>query len=404
MNRENISPEKPPLRHDWTRPEGEEQDQGKATFPELFFDLVFVFALIQLSHTLAEDFGSSAIFEAAILVLALWWVWIHTTWLTNLLNTGKEPVRLMLFAMMFCGVLMAIALPDAFSGQGLVFASIYCVMQISRSLFAVYAFRHVDRQACMTFVRITIWLTAAAVPWIAGGLSGPEARLLFWSLAIAIEYVGPALHYYVPGLNGRSGDTLDISGEHLAERCALFVIICLGETILTTGRTAAGHMNSGLTFMVFCFAFASTVAMWWIYFHHSQEEASEKAERAARPEKVARQLFNYGHLPIVGGIILTAVGEDFSLSHAAEHTTLRHGLAIIGGPALFLAGAIFLRISSSGGIPRARCLGLLALLAGFALPSLPLYVLQALVTLVLYAVALGEYLAPDPLRKKIDAG
>lgn len=108
-----------------------------------------------------------------------------------------------------------------------------------------------------------------------------------------------------------------------------------GETILTTGRTATEYMNSGLTFVVFCSAFISTVAMWWIYFHHGQAEASRKAENADEKAKIAHNLFNYGHLPIVAGIILTAVGEDFSLSHAHEAATIREAIAIVGGPVLF---------------------------------------------------------------------
>lgn len=99
----------------WIRQEG--QDAGKASFPELFFDLVFVFALIQLSHALAKDFGPTAALEAGILILSLWWLWIHTTWITNLLNTEKEPVRILLFVLMFGGVLLAIALPEAFRNR-----------------------------------------------------------------------------------------------------------------------------------------------------------------------------------------------------------------------------------------------------------------------------------------------
>ena len=102
-----------PSAESWIRHDG--QETGKATFPELFFDLVFVFALIQLSHSLAKDFGPTAVLEAGILILSLWWLWIHTTWITNLLNTEKEPVRILLFVLMFGGVLLAIALPEAFA-------------------------------------------------------------------------------------------------------------------------------------------------------------------------------------------------------------------------------------------------------------------------------------------------
>lgn len=278
-------------RSGWIRPDDDESQ--KATFPELFFDLVFVFALIQLSYTLTEDFGATALYEAAILILALWWLWVHTTWLTNLLNTDKGPVRMLLFGLMFAGVLLAIALPKAFESQGLIFASIYTVMQLSRSLFGLYVFHGVDHGNSKTFGRITVWLVVSSFFWVAGGLTdGLTFRLVLWTVAIAIEYIGPLLRYYVPGMRAHEDEQLLLSGEHLAERCALFVIICLGETILTTGKTATEYMNSTLTFVVFCAAFSSTVIMWWIYFHHGQEQVSEKAEETAEPEKIAQNLFN----------------------------------------------------------------------------------------------------------------
>ena len=373
----------------WIRQEG--QDAGTASFPELFFDLVFVFALIQLSHALAKDFGPTAALEAGILILSLWWLWIHTTWVTNLLNTEKEPIRILLFVLMFGGVLLAIALPEAFAEQGLVFALIYSAMQVGRSLFALYAFRGEDRQSFLVFVRVTIWLAVSSLFWLAGGLADLTDRILLWG--IALEYAGPACRYVVPGVASSDEDRLHLSGEHLAERSALFVIICLGETILTTGRTATEYMNSGLTFIVFCSAFISTVAMWWIYFHHGQEEASRKAENAEEKTKIAHNLFNYGHLPIVAGIILTAVGEDFSLSHPREGATMREAIAILGGPVLFLAGNIGVKIAAAYQRPVSHFAGVAALCLLLPVPGIPLFALQLASMGVLLLVALWEYLA-----------
>ncbi|MDS7594556.1 low temperature requirement protein A [Agrobacterium tumefaciens] len=375
----------------WIKQEG--QDAEKATFPELFFDLVFVFALIQLSHALAEDFGPTAVLEAAVLILSLWWLWIHTTWITNLLNTEVEPVRLLLFTLMFGGVLLAIALPQAFAEQGFAFALIYSALQIGRSLFALYAFRGQDRQSFLVFLRVTIWLAISSVFWIAGGLSDLTTRLVFWGCALGIEYAGPVCRYFVPGVPSSDEDRLHLSGEHLAERCALFVIICLGETILTTGRTATDYMSSGLTFVVFCSAFISTVAMWWIYFHHGQEKASRKAENADEKAKIANNLFNYGHLPIVAGIIVTAVGEDFSLSHSHDGATVREAIAILGGPILFLAGNIGVKIAAAYERPLSHVVGVVLLCLLLPLQGVPLYVLQLASTAVILLVAVWEYLA-----------
>ena len=133
--------------------------------------------------------------------------------------------------------------------------------------------------------------------------------------------------------------------------------------------------------------------MWWIYFHHGQEQASEKAEASSDTEKIAQTLFNYGHLPIVAGIILTAVGEDFSLSHSREEATLRYALAIIGGPALFLAGNIFVKIASSHVRPLSHFAGIALLGVLIVIPDLPLYVLQIASAAVLLLVATWEYIA-----------
>jgi low temperature requirement protein LtrA len=378
----------------WVRKQ--DADQTKSSFPELFFDLVFVFALIQLSHALASDFSSTAAIESLLLIFAIWWVWINTTWVTNLLDTDKDPVRLLLFGLMFGGILLAIAIPEAFGTQGLVFAVVYSAMQVGRSVFTLYAFRGVNQASFLTFLRITLWMLVSSVFWIAGAL---EVRTALWSLALLIEYASPAVRYYVPGMGKSARETLDVSGEHMAERCALFVIICLGETILTSGRNAAEHMGGALTFAVFCSAFLSTGFMWWIYFHHGQEKAADKAEATSEPESVALNLFTYGHLPIVAGIIIAAVGQDLSLSHASEESTPKEALAILGGPALFLIGNIWVKLVAAREMPVSHIVGLVLLvMVALLLPITDNYHIQMFATAVLFVVALWEYMALRRIR------
>jgi len=224
-----------------------------------------------------------------------------------------------------------------------------------------------------------------------------EWRLIVWSLALGFEYGVPLLRFRFPGLGSADKETLNLNGEHMAERCALFVIICLGETILTTGRNAVEHMGPDLTFLVFCGAFLSTVAMWWIYFHRGQEEAAEKAEATSAPEAVAHSLFTYGHLPIVAGIILTAVGEDFALSHPEQHTDLKSAFAIVGGPILFLCGNIWLKLEAAKRLPFSHLIGVAALLLiAIATPVLQLYALNLATTAALLCAAVLEYRALPP--------
>lgn len=383
----------------WLRKDDKEGD--KASFPELFFDLVFVFALIQLSETLASDFTFGIAAEALLFIFALWWVWIHTTWIMNLLDSELVPVRLLLFFLMFCGILMAIALPKAFVDQGLAFAIAYSAMQLGRSLFALYAFHGQDNASFKSFIRITIWLSLSSILWISGGLAETEQRVLFWTVALVIEYAGPFCRYWLPGIGSSPPETLDINGEHLAERCALFVIICLGETILTTGKNASAHMASDGTILILACAFLSTVLMWWIYFHDGQEKAADKADESAEPQTTAQNLFTYGHLPIIAGIILTAVGEDFSLSDPNEHGSYTHAAALLGGPMLFLTGMVWMKFAASKIIPYSHVVGIAVL--GLALLIVPVstnFIIQIIATSVLFAVALWEYVALEKSKPK----
>ncbi|MCD2184427.1 low temperature requirement protein A [Rhizobium sp. GN54] len=373
----------------WLRKD--DAEASSASFPELFFDLVFVFALIQLSETLVEDFTFGIASEAVLFILALWWVWIHTTWVTNLLDSEIVPVRIFLFVLMFLGIVLAIALPKAFTDMGLVFALAYCAMQLSRSLLALYAFRNGDRAAFTTFLRITAWLVVSGALWVAGGLSEPHLRVLFWVAALAVEYVGPVVRYWLPSIGASPPEALNVDGEHLAERCALFVIIALGETILTTGKNASAHLENAATMPVLVLAFLTTVLMWWLYFHHGQEKAAEKAERTSRPQETAQHLFTYGHLPIIAGIILTAVGEDFSLTHPLESGSASSALALLGGPALYLAGLGWMRAASSRIVPYAHIAGIALLGATYLLVSNTTnFLIHLTAVAILLGVAVGE--------------
>src|SRR5579859_3881612 len=212
---------------------------GKVTNIELFFDLVFVYAVTQLSHTLLRDLSVIGALHVLLLFLAVWWVWIFTGWITNWLDPDRLAVRLLMLALMFAGLLLSTALPKAFDGHGLIFAGAYVFMQVGRSLFMTWALRHSSQAARRNFYRITTWLAIPGVLWIAGALMSGETRLGYWAVALAIEYLGPAASFYVPGLGGSSTSEWDVEGGHMAERCSLFVIIALGESVVVTGSSFA---------------------------------------------------------------------------------------------------------------------------------------------------------------------
>ncbi|MGO7588845.1 low temperature requirement protein A [Rhizobium leguminosarum] len=375
----------------WLRAKGSASG-SKVTFLELFFDLVFVFSISQLSHALAAHYTPLGAAEAALMTFAVWWVWIFTAWVTNWLDPDKMPVRGMLVALMMLGLLLSASIPEAFGDKGLLFAGAYVAMQVGRSLFTTYAMTRVDRANTLNFVRITAWLVVAGAFWIAGGLLEHEARLIAWVIALAIEYAGPAAGFAVPGLGRSTARDWDVSGAHMAERCALFVIICLGEAILVSGRTFAELPFSGLTSVVFVTGFIGTVAMWWLYFRFGHGRAAHRIEHEETPGSLARQAFTYGHIPILAGIIVHAVAVEFMFSHPHETGDLGIAAAVLGGSGLFLIGNLWFKGATSGQLPLSHLAGLvLLILLAFAAPFIEVYLMGILATLVLIIVAAWEY-------------
>src|SRR5688572_8558294 len=174
-------------------------DAHRVTFFELFFDLVYVFAITQLSHGLVEHLDLRGLAETVVLLLAVWWAWVYTTWATNWLNPDSTACRLMLVGVMGGGLVMASSIPEAFGDGGLTFAASYAAIQVGRSSFILWAMRE-DPVRRANFQRIVVWNAAASVLWIAGGFaSGPE-RDLAWIAALVVDYAGPAIRYGVPGL------------------------------------------------------------------------------------------------------------------------------------------------------------------------------------------------------------
>ncbi|WP_132956338.1 low temperature requirement protein A [Rhizobium sp. BK251] len=386
-------------RRHWLRERGSSAE-SKVSFLELFFDLVFVFSVSQLAHTLAAHFTFLGAIEAALLVFAIWWVWIFTAWVTNWLDPEKMPVRFMLLVLMLAALIMSASIPEAYAEKGLIFAGAYVFMQVGRSLFTLFALKKANQSSHLTFVRISCWLIVSGVFWIAGGLAEHETRILLWAIAVAIEYAGPAAGFWVPSIGRSSAADWDISGAHLAERSALFIIICLGETIIVSGRTFAELPVSSLTSVVFAISFIGSVAMWWLYFHAGHERAAQRIEHAQTPGSLGRQAFTYAHLPILAGIILNAVADEFTFSHPHNPVDPAAAIAILGGPALFLAGNLWFKGATSPRPPLSHFLGLLLfVLLAFLIPVLELYQLAFLATAALLVVALWEYVS---LRRTTD--
>lgn len=368
-----------------------ENGHHRVTFVELFFDLVFVFAITQLSHTLLEHLSLLGALQTALLLLAVWWVWIYTSWVTNWLDPETTPVRLMLFALMLVGLVLSTSLPKAFGTQGSVFAGAYVAMQLGRSLFMLWALAGRSPSIFLTFQRISFWFVLSALFWLAGACVDPGQRLILWTLALLIEYASPALGYWTPGLGRATTADWDVEGGHLAERCGLFVIIALGESIVVTGAKFADLAWTGTTLAAFLVAFVGTVAMWWIYFNIGAERASARIMASSDPGRLARLAYTYLHIVPIAGIILGAVADDLLLSHPLDPTGPAGIAVILGGPALYLLGNLLFKRATASRLALSHLVGL-ALLAALSLvaAALPPLLLGAASTSVLVVVAAWE--------------
>ncbi len=367
---------------------------SRVTYAELFFDLVFVFAVTQISHTLLAHFTPLGALQVTLLFLAVWWVWVFTSWITNWLDPEKTPVRLMLFAMMLGGLVLSTSIPGAFDGRGLWFAIAYAAMQVGKTIFLWVSTPPSRPRTRMNAIRIAAWLSVSAIFWIAGGLAHGELRLVLWAIALVIEYISPAVRFWIPRYGASSVADWVIEGGHMAERCALFVIIALGESVVVTGATFAELAWSAENLAAFVSVLAGSIAMWWIYFHIGAEAGSEQISSSSEPGRLARLAYTYLHMPIVAGIIVSAVADELVLKHPGGHSDLKTVITAIGGPLLFLFGTILFKHSFRGFLQLSHGAGIVALcvLAWFASELSPL-VLSILTTAILIVVAVWELLS-----------
>jgi low temperature requirement protein LtrA len=360
-------------------------------FAELFFDLVFVFAITQVSHLLLHHYSLAGAFEATLIFLAIWWVWIYTTWVLNRLDPERIEVRGLLFALMAAGLFLSMSIPQAFGERGLTFALAFIAMQLGRSLF-MFVVSKGNALLRGTYLRIVIWFCASAIFWIAGALADPHhGRLQLWMIALAIEYAGPLTGLYVPGLGRDTTTNWTVKGGHIAERCGLFVIICLGETLLVSGATFSGMEWTTPGTVAFLSSLAGAIGLWWVYFHVGFRRGAHQIEHSDDPGRLARLAFTYAHIPIVAGIVLTAVGAERSIAHPGDPANLAEAAAVLGGVVLFLAGNGWFKRISGRWFPLSHLVGLgLCMALLFALPWMSLLALNIASTTILVLVAIWE--------------
>ncbi|HGM6986920.1 low temperature requirement protein A [Serratia marcescens] len=364
---------------------------ASVSFSELLFDLIYVFAVTQLSHYLLHHLTLTGALETLLLWFAVWLAWQYTAWVTNWFNPDTRQIRLLLFAIMLLGLFAAAALPQAFGERGLIFALFYVAIQVGRSV-TVLRLLAPGHPLKRNFHRILGWLCISAVFWIAGGLAEGNARLTLWAVAVLCEYVSPMFGFRLPVL-GRSDSSSEwtIEGHHLAERCQLFVIVALGETILLTGATLGEMESWSLPVLIASLvAFLGSLAMWWVYFDTSSKAGSHAISQAENPGQLGAY-FHYVHVALVGAIIVCAVANELVIAHPDGRIQHATAAVLLLGPALYLfANALYKRLVYHR-FPLSHLAGLLALAALAPVAYLTdLLMVNGLTTLIMVVVAVWE--------------
>ena len=363
----------------------EEGAEERVTPLELFFDLIFVFAITQVTGIVVEDPTWSGLARGVVVLGVLWWAWAAYAWLTNTINPEEGAVRIAMFAAMGAMLIASLAVPDVFGDDALLFACAYAFVRIAHLvLYAIAGWG--DRDLLAAVARLGVG-TAIGVGllFVAAGLDG-RLQVAIWALALLLDLLGA----YVGGGRGWR-----LSAGHFAERHALIVIIALGESIIALGVGATHELGPG-EIVAALLGLAVAAAMWWAYFDVVAIVAERRLHQLHGEAQLAmaRDSYSYLHLPMVAGIILFAVGVKKTLGDVGEPLKLVPAVTLCGGLALYLVAHILFRLRNVGSLNRQRLVVAAALLA-----LLPLALeIAALLTLALVALLSVGLIAYEAIR------
>jgi low temperature requirement protein LtrA len=356
---------------------------------ELFFDVVYIFALGQLSHRLFEDVDMRTGAETVILALAVFSAWYMIVWGANWLDPDSLPVRGLFVGLTFASLLMSAGIADAFDGRAWLFVTGYLLLQFGRSTFLIVALR--GRPLGEHFVNVLVWELLIGLLWVAGAITDESQRIVLWTLAVVATYGGAWALNWLPR-RGRAIDLrhVEIAGRYLIERFRLFFIILLGETVLTMGNTFADEPFEIDRLLALMIGFTGTVALWWCYFQRTEGlgvDAAKTAEGAGAVGWWGTSTLTLIVLATIG----IAVGDEMAIAHPGDDPTLGFTIVTFGGPALFLLAQVTFCAAVFGYVPRSRLFGLAALaLLAVATAPLTLIVAIAAWTAVLVAIAVVD--------------
>ena len=362
---------------------------------ELFFDLVYVFAVTQLSHTLLHHLSARGAVEALVLFAAVWWAWNYTAWATNWIDPDRPQVRVLMVVLMLISLIMSAAIPEAFTTRAAAFAIAYVAIQVIRSGFMVAALR--GQVMGRNYAQLLAYSCFAGVFWVAGAFVGGDARLALWIVALVIDLSAPLHGFWLPRLGSTPLKDWTLAGGHLAERCQLVLLIALGESILAAGATFSELADvTGSIVVAFGVGFLQIVSLWAIYFARHAELAARAISHSLDPARIGRAGYAYGHAVMVAGVIVAAVGIDLAIADPGGQSSTTSAAVILGGPAIFVAGNALFKYALTGRIPRDRAIAI-ALLAALSALTGSVSLLELIASATAVTVGLAVVSAATPI-------
>jgi low temperature requirement protein LtrA len=351
---------------------------------ELFFDLVFVFAITQVTGLMSEEASWSGLGRGMLILSVLWWAWAAYAWLTNYVAAEEDTERLLMLAVMGAFLVAALAVPRAFDDDALAFAVAYAAARWLHIFIFAEANDDIDAAEAIRRLARTA-LPAPALLIVAAFLDG-AAQTLLWVAALCIDFAGP----FVFGVRG-----FRVSPGHFAERFSLIVIIALGESIVAIGTGLHGELDAG-TIGAALLGLVIAFALWWAYFDVVAIVAERRFRDAQgyRRLRIARDSYSYLHLPMIAGIVLLALGVKKTLGDVGEPLETIPSVALFGGIALYFAGHIGFRLRNVGTLNRPRLTALVVCLALIPLGR----EVDAIVAVALAAVVTSCLIAYEAVR------
>ena len=359
------------------------EEQG-ATFVELFFDLVFVFAVTQVTASLAHDLTASGLLRALIVFWLVWWAWTQYTWSLNEADTEHGWIRFITLLATALAFLMAVTVPLITTEWGWLFALAYLILRmVGISLQWRLAggdivwVRSVRTWAFMSSLGLLAIITAMFLP--------PDRRFLALGAAAILDVIA--------ALRAGRNEWRLFSG-HFSERHGLFVIIALGEALIAAGVTLSDQPLSGPLLMVAVTAVAGSCALWWTYFGWAKDRLEEtmSSQSQARIGRYARDVYSFAHFPLIFGVIGYAISVEETIAHPQDPLAVPGMLALGFGVSLIVGGTALALTMAGVRVPVVRWWMILGLLASIpALGLIPAWVALALVSLLVAVLALVEH-------------